>query len=99
MIIPVLLAVLARPADTSVLARPTHTSAIEQPADTSIVRLPARIVHDVRRLGGRAPIFAIAAGGLATAAARPADARTLRSLGSSASADTVFDAARRARCT
>jgi hypothetical protein len=32
----------------------------------------------VRRLGGRAPLVAIAAGGLATAAARPADARTLR---------------------
>jgi len=92
MIVPVLLAVLARPADTPVLARPILTSIIAQPADTSIVRLPVRIVHDVRRLGGRAPLVAIAAGGIATAAARPADARTLRSLGSSASADTVFDA-------
>ena len=61
-------------------------------ADTSVVHLPSRIAHDVGRLGTRRPIFTIAAGGLATAAVRPADVRTVRSLGSSAAADKVLDA-------
>lgn len=92
MMIPLLLAVLAQPADTPAVTRSAHTRVVAEPSDTSIVRLPARIVHDVQRLATRVPIFTIAAGGLAAAAVRPADARTLRSLGSSASADTVFDA-------
>ena len=87
MTIPVLLTLLMLPAQ--------HEAPPERPAVESHVSLtgfPARVGHDLVRLGGRESLWTLAMGGVAAAAVHPADADTSRSIGSSAAADTVFDA-------
>jgi len=87
MTIPVLLTLLMLPAQ--------HEAPAERPAVESHVSLtgfPARVGHDLVRLGSRESLWTLAIGGVATAAVHPADADTSRSIGSSAAADTVFDA-------
>jgi membrane-associated phospholipid phosphatase len=86
MLMSVLVAALTLPHGAAP-ARTTAATAI----DTSVARLPARIVGDLRWLGTRAPLFTIAAGGVAALAVHPADHATSHAMSGSNTADEALD--------
>jgi membrane-associated phospholipid phosphatase len=53
--------------------------------------LPSRVLHDLTRLGSMPSIAVLGAGGGAALAIHPVDARIVRSLSSSSSAETALD--------
>ncbi len=86
MMIPVLLAVLAGQAPAAAPQTPTAV------ADTTFARLPARVLKDLEQLASRTPLIALAAGGVAAAAAHPPDARSVHSLANSTAVEHALDA-------
>jgi membrane-associated phospholipid phosphatase len=61
-------------------------------AAPTVAELPGRIVHDLRRLASRTPLLTLTVGGALALAARPGDARAVRSLSGNHAAEESLDA-------
>ena len=88
MTVPFLLTLLILPPQQE--GAPVERPAVE--SHVSLTGFPARVGHDFVRLGRREPLLTFAIGGAAAIAVHPADVAATHALGSSAAADTAFDA-------